>query len=192
MFPQRNKENTTPHAIRIHETGSSDQVRWEEVEIGSLGPGEVIVRNTAIGVNFIDTYHRNGLYPVPLPATLGMEGAGVPVVYDGIGKETFSDSLDCLRSFGLMVSYGNASGAVPPINIGVLAQKGSLSLTRPTLMAYTAKREDLVKSARELFAVVKKEAVKVAINQTYPLKEAVQAHRDLEARKTTGSIILLP
>lgn len=308
-------------------------MRWEQVEVGTPGPGEVVVRNTAIGVNFIDTYHRSGLYPVPLPATLGMEGAGVieavgpkvkefkvgdrvayaqpigayaevlvrptdrlvkvpagiddkvaaammlkgmtaqyllrrtyrvhkgdtilvhaaaggvgqilcqwakylgatvigtvgseekapvakkagcrhvivtaqesvpqrvkditkgagvPVVYDGIGKETFMDSLDCLRPLGLMVSYGNASGAVPPINIALLSQKGSLFLTRPTLMVYTAKHEDLVQSARELFAVVKKGAVKVAINQTYPLKEAAQAHRDLEARKTTGSTILLP
>ncbi|MGH8009822.1 MAG: zinc-binding dehydrogenase, partial [Candidatus Binatia bacterium] len=120
------------------------------------------------------------------------KGAGVPVVYDGLGKATFMDSLDCLSPLGLMVSYGNASGAVPPVDPGLLAQKGALFLTRPTLATYTANRADLVKSARELFAVVKKGGVKVAINQTYPLQEAAQAHRDLEARKTTGSTLLLP
>ncbi len=321
------------YAIRIHETGGPEKLRWEQVEVGNPGPGEARVRNTAIGVNFLDTYHRTGLYPVPLPCTLGMEGAGVieavgpkvrelkvgdrvayahpigayaeiamrpaerlvkipngiddktaaammlkgmtahyllrrtykvkkgdtilvhaaaggvgqilcqwakylgaivigtvgsdekavlarklgcrhvivtsrenflqrvkeitkgagvPVVYDGIGKDTFTDSLDCLAPLGLMVSYGNASGAVAPLNIGILSQKGSLFLTRPTLMTYVAKRQDLVQSARALFAVVKKGAVKIAVNQTYPLREAAQAHRDLEARKTTGSTILLP
>lgn len=322
-----------PFAIRIHETGGPEKLRWEQVEPGKPGPGEVLVRNTAIGVNFIDTYHRSGLYPVPLPATLGMEGAGVveavgprvkefkkgdrvayaqpigayaevarrsaerlvkipagvddkvaaammlkgmtahylcrrtykvkkgdtilvhaaaggvgqilcqwarhlgatvigtvgsdakavlakkagcryvivtsrekvservkaitkgkgvPVVYDGVGKDTFMDSLDCLAPLGLMVSYGNASGAVPPVNILELSRRGSLFITRPTLMTYVAARADLVAAARELFAVVKKGAVKIAISRTYPLREAAQAHRDLEARKTTGSIILLP
>ena len=120
------------------------------------------------------------------------KGKGVPVVYDGIGKETFMDSLDCLSPLGVMASFGNASGAVPPFNIGILAQKGSLFLTRPTLVNYTATREDLEAAARELFSVVKKGAVKIAINQTYPLREAAQAHRDLEGRKTTGSTVLLP
>jgi NADPH2:quinone reductase len=120
------------------------------------------------------------------------KGAGVPVVYDGIGKDTFMDSLDCLAPLGLMVSFGNASGAVPPVDLMMLSQKGSLFLTRPTLMTYTATREDLLRSARELFAVVKKGAVKIKINQTYPLSEAAQAHRDLESRKTTGSTVLLP
>lgn len=322
-----------PYAIRIHETGGPEALRWEEVEPGKPGPGEVLVRNTAVGLNYIDTYHRSGLYPVPLPATLGMEGAGVveavgprvkefkpgnrvayaqpigayaelclrpadrlvkipsgvsdrvaaammlkgltaqyllcrtyrvkkgetilvhaaaggvgqilcqwakhlgvtvigtvgseekatlakkvgckhvivlsrenfservraltkgkgvPVVYDGVGKDTFEGSLDSLQPLGLMVSYGNASGAVPPFNIGILSQKGSLFLTRPTLMTYVANRDDLVKAARELFAVVKSGAVKVGVNQTYPLKDAAQAHRDLEARRTTGSTVLLP
>jgi NADPH2:quinone reductase len=308
-------------------------MRWEQVDVGSPGPGEVLVRNTAIGLNYIDTYHRIGLYPVPMPATLGSEGAGlieavgprvrdfkvgdrvayaqpigaygelvlrpvdrlvklpagiddqvaaammlkgmtawylcrrtfkvkagdtilvhaaaggvglilcqwakslgatvigtvgsdekaplakkagckhvivtskepfqervkqitkgkgVPVVYDGVGKDTFMGSLDCLAPLGLMVSFGNASGAVPPFNIGMLSQKGSLFLTRPTLVHYTGTREDLNRAARELFAVVKKGVVKIAINQTYPLREAAQAHRDLEARKTTGSTVLLP
>jgi NADPH2:quinone reductase len=322
-----------PHAIRIHQTGGPEQMRWEEVEVPKPGPGEVVVRNTAIGLNYIDTYHRTGLYPLPLPLTLGMEGAGVveavgpkvkefkkgdrvayaqpigayaevclrpadrlvkipagiddktaaammlkgmtaqyllrrtykvkkgdtilvhaaaggvgqilcqwakylgatvigtvgsdekvplakkagckhvivlgkekfpervkqitkgagvPVVYDGVGKDTFMDSLDCLMPLGLMVSFGNASGPVAPFNLGILSQKGSLFLTRPTLMTYVGKRDDLVKTARELFDVVKKKVVKIPINQTYPLREAAQAHRDLEARKTTGSTVLLP
>ena len=120
------------------------------------------------------------------------KGKGVPVVYDGTGKETFMDSLDCLAPLGMMASYGSASGAVPPLNIAILAQKGSLFLTRPTLATYTASREDLEAAARDLFSVVKKGGVKIAINQTYPLREAAQAHRDLEGRKTTGSTVLLP
>jgi NADPH2:quinone reductase len=120
------------------------------------------------------------------------KGKGVPVVYDGIGKDTFMESLDCLAPLGLLASFGNASGAVSPVNIGILAQKGSLFLTRPTLVTYTSNREDLLTAARELFAVVKKGAVKITINQRYPLREAAQAHRDLEARKTTGSTVLLP
>ena len=322
-----------PHVIRIHQNGGPEQMRWEEVTVGDPGPGEVRVRNTAIGLNYIDTYHRSGLYPMPLPLTLGSEGAGVveavgprvrefkvgdrvayaqpigayaevlirpvarlvkipagikdetaaammlkgmtawylcrrtyrvkkgdtivvqaaaggvgqilcqwakhlgatvigtvgsdekvalakkagckhvvvmsreklservkaitkgrgvPVVYDGVGKDTFVESLDCLSPLGLMASFGNASGAVAPVNIGILAQKGSLFLTRPTLVNYTGTREDLLTAARELFAVVKKGAVKITINQRYPLREAAQAHRDLEARKTTGSTVLLP
>jgi NADPH2:quinone reductase len=120
------------------------------------------------------------------------KGKGVPVVYDGIGKDTFMDSLDCLAPLGFMVSYGNASGAVTQFNPGVLAQKGSLYLTRPTLANYTATREDLLTAARELFTVVKKGVVKIKVNQTYPLREAAQAHIDLEGRKTTGSTVLLP
>ncbi|MGZ5154044.1 MAG: quinone oxidoreductase family protein [Burkholderiales bacterium] len=322
-----------PYAIRIHENGGPDKMRWEEVEVGDPGPGEVRVRNTAVGLNYIDTYHRSGLYPMQLPLTLGSDGAGVveavgkrvkdfkvgdrvayaqpigayaevalrpvarlvkiaagvddktaaammlkgmtawylcrrtyrvkkgdtivvhaaaggvgqilcqwtkyiganvigtvgseekvaiakkagckhvivtsrektservkaitkgkgvPVVYDGVGKDTFMDSLDCLSPLGLMVSFGNASGPVPPVNIGILAQKGSLFLTRPTLANYTSTREDLLTAARELFTVVKKGAVKIKINQTYPLREAAQAHADLESRKTTGSTVLLP
>jgi NADPH:quinone reductase len=322
-----------PYAMRIHENGGPDVMRWEEVDIGDPGPGEVRVHNKAVGLNYVDTYQRSGLYPMTLPLTLGSEGAGVveaigpkvkdlkvgdrvayagpigayaevalrpaarlvkiptglddesaaammlkgmtawylcrrtyrvksgdtvvvhaaaggvgqilsqwskylgatvigtvgsdekvavakkagckhvivtarektservkaitkgkgvPVVYDGIGKDTFMDSLDCLAPLGLMVSYGNASGAVPPFNAAILAQKGSLFLTRPTLVNYTASREDLLTAARELFAVVKKGAVKIKVNQTYPLREAAQAHRDLENRKTTGQTVLLP
>jgi NADPH2:quinone reductase len=322
-----------PYAMRVHDHGGPEKLLWEEVQVGDPGPGEVRVRNTAVGLNFIDTYHRSGLYPMQLPITLGGEGAGVieavgpkvkdlkvgdrvtyvgplgsysevllrpadklvkipagvedqqaaammlkgltawylcrrtykvkkgdtvvvhaaaggvgqilsqwckhlgatvigtvgseekaalakkagckhvivtskekvservraitkgkgvPVVYDGIGKDTFMDSLDCLSPLGLMVSYGNASGAVPPISIGILAAKGSLFVTRPTLANYTATREDLRAASKELFAVVKKGAVKIKINQTYPLREAAQAHIDLEGRKTTGSTVLIP
>jgi len=120
------------------------------------------------------------------------KGKRVPVVYDGVGKDTFMGSLDCLQPLGMMVSFGNASGAVPPFNAGILAQKGSLFLTRPTLATYAATREELVKGARELFAVVKSGKVKISVNQTYPLKDAAQAQQDLEARKTTGSTVLLP
>jgi NADPH2:quinone reductase len=120
------------------------------------------------------------------------KGKGVPVVYDGVGKDTFMDSLDCLSPCGYMVSFGNASGAVTQFNPGVLAQKGSLFLTRPTLFNYTGTREELLAAARDLFAVVKNKKVKISINQTYPLRDAAQAHSDLEARKTTGSTILLP
>jgi NADPH2:quinone reductase len=322
-----------PHAIRIHEHGSAEKLKWEEVQVGDPGPGQVRVRNTAIGLNFIDTYQRSGLYPMPLPFTCGSEGAGVveavgprvrdfkagdrvaysgpigayaevllrpadrlvkipagvddkvaaammlkgmttqylirrtfrvkkgdtilmhaaaggvglilcqwakklgatvigtvgsedkvdvakkagckhvivtsrerfaervkeitkgrnvPVVYDGVGKDTFMESLDCLSPLGLMVSFGNASGAVPPFNAAILAGKGSLFLTRPTLNTYTAARADLLKSAQELFSVVKSGAVRIRINQTYPLRDAAQAHADLESRKTTGSTVLLP
>ncbi|MBI2295383.1 MAG: quinone oxidoreductase [Betaproteobacteria bacterium] len=322
-----------PYAMRVHEYGGPEKLRWEEVPVGDPGPGQVRVRNTAVGLNFVDTYQRSGLYPTPLPFTLGSEGAGVveavgpkvkelkagdrvaysgpigayaqvllrpadrlvripagvddktaaammlkgltsqylirriyrakkgdtilmhaaaggvgqilcqwaralgatvigtvgsdekaeiakkagckhvivtsrekfsarvkeitkgkgvPVVYDGVGKDTFMDSLDCLQPRGLMVSFGNASGAVPPFNLGILAQKGSLFLTRPTLLHYAASREDLVRAASELFAVVKSGAVKIRINQTYPLRDAAQAQRDLEARKTTGSTVLIP
>lgn len=119
-------------------------------------------------------------------------GAMLPVVYDSVGKDTFLASLDCLRPLGMMVSYGNASGAVPPVDIGILAAKGSLYLTRPTLASYTTKREDLLAVAKDLFDVVASGAVKINVNQRYALKDAAQAHRDLEARKTTGSTILLP
>jgi len=119
-------------------------------------------------------------------------GAMVPVVYDSIGKETFAASLDCLAPLGLMVSYGNASGPVPPVDISMLAAKGSLYLTRPNLATYTAKRADLLATANDLFEVVRSGAVKIAVNQTFPLKDAAEAHKRLEARETTGSTVLLP
>jgi len=320
-------------AIRIHETGGPEVLRWEEVAVGAPGPGEARVRHTAIGLNFIDTYHRSGLYPLPLPAVPGSEGAGVVVqvgdgvaglkpgdrvayagpvgayaeerlvaadrlvplpdgvddrlaaaamlkgmtaqyllrrthrveagetillhsaaggvgliaaqwakslgatvigtvstdekaalalgagcdhvvvtsredfvarvrevtggagvrvVYDAVGKDTFAGSLDCLAPLGLMVSFGNASGPVPPVAPLVLAQKGSLYLTRPTLMAYTARREDLLATAADLFSVLGSGAVKLRIGATWPLREAAAAHAALESRRTTGSTVLLP
>jgi NADPH:quinone reductase len=118
-------------------------------------------------------------------------GAMLPVVYDSVGRDTFITSLDCLAPRGLMISYGNASGPVTT-DLGVLAAKGSLYVTRPTLNTYTAKREDLVATANDLFAVVKSGAVKIAVNQTFPLKDAAEAHRALESRKTTGSTVLIP
>ena len=322
-----------PHAMRVYEYGGPEKLRWEEVQVGAPGEGQVLVRNTAVGLNFVDTYQRSGLYQIPLPFTPGAEGAGVveavgpkvkefkvgdrvvysgpigayaevllrpadrlvkipagiddktaaammlkgltaqyllrrtyrvkkgdtilmhaaaggvgqilcqwakalgatvigtvgsdekvalakkagckhvivtsrekfseqvkaitkgkgvPVVYDGVGKDTFMDSLDCLAPLGMMASFGNASGAVTQFNPGVLAQKGSLFLTRPILVTYTASREALLAGARELFAVVKSGKVKIAINQTYPLRDAAQAQRDLESRKTTGSTELIP
>ena len=322
-------------AIRIHQPGGPEELRWEEVEVGEPGDGQVRLVHSAVGLNYIDVYHRTGLYPLPdLPATLGLEAAGtvdavgpgverlapgdrvayasppmgayaearlmpadrvvklpdgisdtqaagmmlqgmtvhylirrtfrvepgqtvlfhaaaggvgliacqwlkhlgatvigtvgseekaelarahgcdhtilyksesvpervreltggarVPVVYDSVGKDTFEGSLDSLAPLGMLVSFGNASGPVAPFEPGILAAKGSLFFTRPTLMTYTAKREDLVAAATELFEVVGSGAVKIAVNQTYPLAEAAQAHRDLEARKTTGSTVLLP
>jgi NADPH2:quinone reductase len=322
------------HVIRIHRYGGPEVMKWEPDEVGAPGQGQVRLKQHAVGLNYIDTYHRTGLYKLPsLPAVIGMEGAGevaavgagvtdlkvgdrvayanpiggygeerlipadrvvripsgidyktaggmmlrgmtvryllrrtynvgpetvmllhaaaggigliacqwarhlgatiigtvgsaekaklaqehgcthvinyknedfvkrvkeitngagVDVVYDSIGKDTYPASLDCLKPFGLWVSFGNASGAIPNFDIGILAGKGSLYATRPTLMTHTAKREDLVASANDLFDVVGKGIVKINVNQTYPLKEAAQAHRDLEARKTTGSTVLLP
>jgi NADPH2:quinone reductase len=323
------------YAIRIHDTGGPDALQWEEVEVGHPGPGEARLKQAAIGLNYIDVYHRTGLYPLEtLPAVLGMEGAGVveevgaaveelvpgdrvayaglpvgayaeerlipahrlvklpdeiddqqaaammlqgmtaqyllrrsyPVragdtilvhaaaggvgllacqwakflgakvigtvgsdekaaiakahgcdhpivytresftervreltdgegaaaVYDSVGRDTFEGSLDCLRPMGILVSFGQSSGAIPSFNVGVLGQKGSLFLTRPSLMHYTAKREDLLRTAADLFEVVGKGKVKIEINQTYPLSQAAEAHADLEARRTTGSTVLLP
>ncbi len=187
-------------AIRFNEFGGPEVLRWMDVDISEPGPGEVRIRHHAIGVNFIDVYQRTGLYPVPLPATVGNEGAGVveavgegvPVVYDAVGKDTFESSLKCLRPYGLLVSFGNASGPVPPVDLGILTQLGSLYVTRPSLLTYTAKPADLTAMATELFGAVTSGNVRIDIKQRYQLKDAAQAHRDLEARRTTGSSILLP
>jgi NADPH2:quinone reductase len=119
-------------------------------------------------------------------------GAMLPVVYDSVGKDTFMASLDCLRPFGLMVSFGNASGPVTGIDVGLLGAKGSLYLTRPTLATYAAKRDDLVAASKDLFGVVQSGAVHIAVNQTFPLQDAGAAHTALESRKTTGSTVLIP
>jgi NADPH2:quinone reductase len=321
-------------AIRFHKTGGPEVMQLEDVSVGEPAAGQARIRQTAIGVNFIDTYHRSGLYPMPMPSGLGSEGAGVvdavgpgvsdvkpgdrvaytgnpvgsyaearlyaadrlvkipagitdqqaasmmlkgmtvwylihktfkvkagdtvlwhaaaggvgliasqwlkalgvtvigtvgseekaelakkagcahvinystenftqrvkditggkgvPVAYDSVGKSTWEGSLDCLQPRGMMVSFGNASGAVPPVNIGILSQKGSLYLTRPTLFHYIASRAELEEAAKTLFDVVASGKVKIEVTGTYKLADVQQAHRDLEGRKTTGSVILVP
>ncbi|MGO4475614.1 quinone oxidoreductase [Massilia sp. 2TAF26] len=321
-------------AIRYARTGGPEVMELAEVEVGEPGPGEARVRNHAIGLNFIDVYFRNGLYPAPLPGGLGQEGAGVveavgegvthvrpgdrvayaarpngayselrvmpadtlvklpdeidfetgaammlqgltvqylfrrtyplkagdtilfhaaaggvgliacqwaralgvnligtvgsnekaelarqhgaahvinyntedvvqrvleitngakvPVVYDSVGKDTFLRSLDCLQPLGLMVSFGNSSGAVPPFALSELVSRGSLYITRPTLQTYAAKREDLEAMAADLFQMVASGKIKIEIHQRFPLADAAQAHIALESRRTTGKTILLP
>jgi NADPH2:quinone reductase len=320
-----------PHAIRIHEPGGPEVLSWDEVEAGNPGPGQAKISQAAAGLNFIDVYHRTGLYPQRAPFTPGVEGAGtvvsvgdgvanvkagdrvayagpiggyaeerlidadrlvklpdeisfeqaaammlqgmtarmllravypvkegdtilvhaaaggvglilcqwasalgatvigtvsteekaelarahgcahpilytkqdfveevrkltagqrLPVVYDSVGKSTFIQSLDCLRPRGLMVSFGNASGPVDPISPLTLSQKGSLYLTRPTLFHYIATRPELEQAANDLFDLVRSGKVKIEVKQRFPLAEAAEAHRALEARKTTGSTIL--
>lgn len=323
------------NAVFIHKTGGTEVLSLEAYDPGVPDKGEVLIRQEAIGVNFIDIYHRTGLYPLPgLPAVIGLEGAGVieavgpdaggfqagdrvayaglppggyadvrkipahrlvklpesiptrqaaammlrgmtaryllhgcypvsqgdrilvhaaaggvgsilcqwardigatifgtvgsaekaekarangcdhpilydsenfvhkineltgnrgvDVVYDSVGQSTFMKSLDCLRPMGTMVFFGQSSGAVPPMDLSLLAAKGSLFLTRPSLMTYTEKREDLLAHAQDLFDVVKKGAVKIEIGQTYPLKDAALAHASLEGRRTTASTLLIP
>ncbi|MBG0776772.1 MAG: quinone oxidoreductase [Desulfovibrionaceae bacterium] len=322
-------------AIVMHATGGPEVLSWEGFDPGRPGPGEALVRHEAVGLNFIDVYHRTGLYPVAaLPAVPGLEGAGViqelgegvadlavgdrvayagvpmgayaevrripahrlvklpdaitarqaasmmlqgmtarylikgcykvtpqstilvhaasggvgtiltqwarhigatvigtvgseekaaaarengcdhtilyrerdfvadvreitggrgvDAVYDSVGQATFLKSLDCLRPMGILVSFGQSSGSVGPLDVGLLAAKGSLFLTRPSLMEYTRKREDLLAHARDLFEVVENGAVRLRIRQEYPLREAARAHTDLEARKTSGSSVLIP
>lgn len=321
-------------AIRIEKTGGPEVMKLVDVEVGKPGPGQVRVRQTAIGLNYIDTYHRSGLYPLQFPSGLGLEaagvveevgegvtslkpgdriaygtgpigayagernlpanrlvkltaaisdetaagmmlkgmtaryllratyvvkpgdtillhaaaggvglitsqwakalgatvigtvgsdakaatarahgcdhvinystedtvkrvreitgGKGVPVVYDGVGKDTFMISLDCLQPRGLLVCFGNASGPVPPLDLLLLSAKGSLYVTRPTLNTYTASDADLQETAQDLVDVVSSGKVKIPVNQRYALANVVQAHRDLESRKTTGTTVLLP
>jgi NADPH2:quinone reductase len=320
-----------PHAIRVHETGGPEVLKWEEVEVGEPARGQIRLRQEAAGLNFIDVYHRSGLYKQEIPFTPGVEGAGVvdavgpdvttvkigdrvayggpiggyaelrlidadrvmklpdsisseqaagmmlqgmtahmllrqvypvkpgdtilihaaaggvglivcqwakalgatvigtvssdekaelarahgcdhpivytrqdfvaeveritggaklPVVYDGVGKDTFLKSLDCLARRGMLVSYGNASGPVDPFPPVLLAQKGSLFLTRPTMYDYTATRPELEQAAGDLFEIVARGKVKIEVKQRFPLKEAAEAHRALEARKTSGSTVL--
>ena len=155
--------------------------------IGTVGDEEKAALAKQNGCDYPILYKHEDLVAKVSELT---QGKKLPVVYDSVGKDTFYKSLDCLAPLGLMVSFGQSSGAVGPVDIGILAAKGSLFLTRPTLNTYTASREDLLTAARELFQVVQSGAVKLAINQTYPLREAARAHRDLEGRKTTGSTIL--
>lgn len=157
--------------------------------IGTVGSDEKAKLARAHGCDHTIVYTRENFVERVKALT---DGKGVPVVYDGIGKDTFMQSLDCLRPRGLMVSFGNASGPVGPTDLGILAAKGSLYVTRPTLNTYAAKREDLVELATDLFNLVKSGKVKIEVNHKYPLKDAAQANRDLLARKTTGSIVLIP
>jgi NADPH2:quinone reductase len=157
--------------------------------IGTVGSDEKAQLALAAGCTHVINY-RTEDYVARVRELTG--GAGCDVVYDGVGKDTFPSSLDCLKPKGLWVSFGSASGPVPPFDIQILSAKGSLYATRPTVMTYTARREDLLANAAELFDIVASGAVEIAPSRTYPLREAAQAHRDLEARKTAGSIVLIP
>jgi NADPH2:quinone reductase len=157
--------------------------------IGTVGSPEKAELAHSLGCDYPIPYEEEDFVSRVKEIT---QGRGVDVVYDSVGESTFMKSLDCLRPMGTMVSFGQASGPIQPFDLGILAAKGSLFLTRPSLMAYTAKREDLLAHAKDLFEVVEKGIVKIEVNQSYPLAEAAQAHRDLENRKTTGSTILIP
>ncbi len=157
--------------------------------IGTVGSDEKAKLAKAHGCDHTIVYTRENFAERVKEIT---GGKGVPVVYDSVGKDTFMGSLDCLQPRGLLAVFGNGSGPVAAFDLNLLAAKGSLFVTRPTLMTYTAKREDLEAAAAELFDVIKSGKVKIEINQTYALKDAAQAHRDLEGRKTTGSTVLLP
>jgi NADPH2:quinone reductase len=159
------------------------------VVIGTAGSDEKCELAKRHGATYVINYRREDVVARVKDIT---GGAKLRVVYDSVGKDTWERSLDCLQPFGLMVSFGNASGAPKPLNLQILSQKGSLFLTRPTLFHYTATRPDLLAAADELFAVMKAGAVKVAVNHTFPLKDAAEAHRALEGRRTTGSIVLVP
>ena len=157
--------------------------------IGTVGSDDKIKTAKRVGCNWVINLSKQNFADRVKSIT---KGKGVHVVYDGIGQATFMDSLNCLRLVGTMVTFGNASGPVLPISPALLAQKGSLLLTRPTLASFIKDRDDLLKSARELFKVVSSGKVKISIGQTYPLSQAAKAHRDLQGRKTTGSTILIP
>jgi NADPH2:quinone reductase len=157
--------------------------------IGTVGSDDKVALAKANGCDHVINYRTEDWVKRVLEITNGKK---CQVVYDGVGNDTFLKSLDCIAPLGMMVSFGAASGPVAPFYTGELAAKGSLYLTRPTLDTYTATRADLVNTAGELFDVVAKGIVKVTVNQTYPLQEAAQAHRDLESRKTTGSTVFLP
>lgn len=157
--------------------------------IGTVGSAEKGALARSYGCHHIINYREEN---VPERVKALTEGQGVPVVYDGVGADTWEMSLDCLEPTGLMVSFGNASGAVPPINLGQLAAKGSLFVTRPTLMTYARTPQRLQNMANDLFRRVRSGDISIRIDQTYPLSEAEQAHRDLQGRKTTGSTVFLP
>jgi NADPH2:quinone reductase len=159
------------------------------VTIGTVGSEEKAALAKAHGWQHVINYSKEN-FVEKVKALTG--GKGVPVVYDSVGKTTWEGSLDCLRPRGLMVSFGNASGPVPPVNLGILSAKGSLYVTRPTLATYIASRPELEETASSLFDVVKSGKVKIETTKRYQLADAAQAHRDLEGRKTTGSVVLVP
>jgi NADPH2:quinone reductase len=157
--------------------------------IGTVGSDEKAELAKAHGCAHVINYNKENFVERVRQIT---GGKGVPVVYDSVGKDTFTGSLDCLSPLGMMVSFGNSSGPVPPFDLQELASRGSLYITRPTLFSYIAKREDLEAMAADLFNMVSSGKVKIETNQRYALKDVAQAHRDLEARKTTGSTVLIP
>jgi NADPH2:quinone reductase len=157
--------------------------------IGTVGSDAKAELAKAHGCTHVINYNKQDFVAEVKKIT---DGKGVPVVYDSIGKDTFIGSLNCLSPLGMMVSFGNASGPVPPFSLTELASRGSLYITRPTLFSHTSKRENLDAMAAELFALVKSGQIKINIKHRYALVDVAQAHRDLEARKTTGSVILLP
>jgi NADPH2:quinone reductase len=157
--------------------------------IGTVGTDEKAAVARTHGCDHVIVYTREDFVSRVREIT-GSEG--VPVVYDSVGKNTFPGSLDCLSLFGLFVSFGNASGSVPPFELGLLSAKGSLYVTRPMLATYTAARADLEATAKDVFDVVLSGKVKIEINHTFALRDAQQVHRDLESRKTTGSIVMVP
>ncbi|MBZ0215851.1 MAG: zinc-binding dehydrogenase, partial [Fimbriimonadaceae bacterium] len=157
--------------------------------IGTVGSEEKAKLARAQGCHHVINYKKQDFVAQIQRIT---KKEGVDVVYDSVGKDTFPGSLDCLKPLGTWVTFGQSSGALPDINLGILSQKGSLFATRPTLMTYVAKRADLVKTARELFKVIADGTVKVKVSQSYPLKHAAKAHRDLQGRKTTGATVLVP
>ena len=156
--------------------------------IGTVGSKEKAKIAKAQGCHHVINYREKDFVSEVMRIT---KNKGVDVVYDGVGKDTFPGSLDCIRPLGMWITFGQASGSIPDINLGLLSQKGSLFVTRPTLMTYIAKREDLVMSTKAMFGAISKGIIKVTVNQTYPLKDAAKAHRDLEGRKTTGATVLL-
>jgi NADPH2:quinone reductase len=155
--------------------------------IGTVGSDEKAALARAHGCDHPIVYTRDDFQKRVVELT---DGKKLPVVYDSVGKDTFMKSLDCLAPLGLMVSFGNSSGPVENLNLGILSQKGSLYVTRPTLFTYAMQRDNLLAMAKELFDVVQSGAVKIEVRQTVPLKDAARAHRDLESRKTTGSTVL--
>src|SRR5687768_8117222 len=205
-------------AIRIHAHGGPEVMRWEDVDLPAPAPGEARLRHTAIAVNFSDINQRRGGFytaePVPMPMIPGNEAAavvenvgpgvtevkpgdrvayvGVHAVLDGVGRDTFMPSLDCLRPFGIIVNYGNASGHVPPLDLLDLAKRGGLCVSRPGLSHYLKEPGALGAAATELFALVTDGTLKIEIGRTHPLRDAAEAHRDVESRSLAGATVLIP